>query len=82
MVKDVFPLPHIGTIIEGMHGMVLFSKFNLCNGYWNIYNSKETKDLMAFKMTRGLYAPRVMSFGLTNALACMQWFMNYIFQPL
>jgi hypothetical protein len=34
--------------------------------------------LMAFKMTRGLYAPRVMSFGPTNAPACMQRFMNHI----
>jgi hypothetical protein len=33
MVKDVFPLPHIDMIIEGMHRMVLFSKFDLCNGY-------------------------------------------------
>jgi hypothetical protein len=81
-VKDIFPLPQIDMIIEGMCGMVLFSKFNLCNGYWNIRNSKETKDLMAFKMTRGLYAPRVMSFGPTNAPACMQQFMNHIFQPL
>jgi hypothetical protein len=65
-----------------MRGMVLFSKFDLCNGYWNIRNSEETEDLMAFKTTRGLYAPRVMSFGPTNAPACMQRFMNHIFQPL
>jgi len=81
-VKDVFPLPRIDTIIEGMRGMVLFSKFDLCNGYWNIRNSEETEDLMAFKTTRGLYAPRVMSFGPTNAPTCMQRFMNHIFQPL
>jgi hypothetical protein len=78
MVKDIFPLPHIDTIIEGMHSMVLFSKFDLCNGYWNICNSEETEDLMAFKMTRGLYAPRVMSFSPTNTPAFMQWFMNHI----
>jgi len=82
MVKDVFPLPRIDTIIEGMRGMVLFSVFDLCNSYWNIRNSEETEDLMAFKTTRGLYAPRVMSFGPTNAPACMQRFMNHIFQPL
>jgi hypothetical protein len=65
-VKDVFPLSRIVTIIEGMRGMVLFSKFDLCNGYWNVRNSDETEDLMAFKTTRGLYAPRVMTFGPTN----------------
>jgi hypothetical protein len=32
-VKDIFPLPRIDTIIEGIRGMILFSKFNLCNGY-------------------------------------------------
>jgi hypothetical protein len=66
-VKDVFPLPRIDTIIEGMRRMVLFSKFDLYNSYWNIRNSEEMEDLMAFKMTRGLYTPRVMSFGPTNA---------------
>jgi hypothetical protein len=81
-VKDVFPLPRIDTIIEGMHDMVLFSKFDLCNSYWNICNSEEMEDLMAFKTTTGLYAPRVMSFGPTNAPACMQRLMNHIFQPL
>jgi hypothetical protein len=35
-VKDVFPLPCIVTIIEEMRGMILFSKFDLCNGYWNV----------------------------------------------
>jgi len=82
MVKDIFPLPRIDTIIKRMCGMVLFSKFDLCNSYWNIQNSDEMEDLIAFKTTRGLYAPRVMSFSLTNAPACMQHFMNHIFQPL
>jgi hypothetical protein len=71
-VKDVFLLPCIDTIIKGIRSGFLFSQFNLCNSYWNVCNTKETEDLMAFKTTRGLYAPRVMSFGLTNAPACMQ----------
>jgi hypothetical protein len=65
-----------------MRGVVLLSKFDLCNSYWKICNSEETEDLMAFKTTRGLYAPRVMTFGPTNAPTCMQRFMNHIFQPL
>jgi len=62
----------IDVIIEGMRGIVLISKFDLCNGYWNICNNEEMENLMAFKMTRGLYAPRVMTFGPTNAPTCMQ----------
>ena len=56
--------------------------YDLCNGYWNLWNKKESEDILAFKTTHGLYAPKVMPFGLTNALACMQCFMNHIFTLL
>jgi hypothetical protein len=55
---------------------------NLCNGYWNVRNSEESEDILAFKTTRGLYAPKVMPFSPTNASAYMQCFMNHIFTPL
>jgi hypothetical protein len=82
MVKDTFPLPHIDTIIEGAKNKVLFTTMDLCNGYWNVRNSEELEDILAFKTTRGLYAPKVMPFGPTNTPACMQRFMYHIFAPL
>jgi hypothetical protein len=81
-VKDTFPLPHINTIIEGARNKVKFSVLDLCNGYWNVRNSEASEDILAFKTTRGLYAPLVMPFGPTNAPACMQRLMNHIFAPL
>ncbi len=81
-VKDTFPLPRIDTIIEGAQNKVKFSVLDLCNGYWNVYNLESSEDILAFKMTRGLYSPLVMPFGPTNAPTCMQRFMNHIFAPL
>ena len=81
-VKDTFPLPRIDTIIEGAWNKVKFSVLDLCNGYWNVCNSESSEDILAFKMTRGLYSPLVMPFGPTNAPTCMQRFMNHIFTPL
>jgi len=76
------PLPCIDTIIEDTKGAILFSKFDLHKGYYNIRNSKQSEDILAFKMTQGLYAPIVMPFGPTNCPAVMQRFMNHVFKPL
>jgi hypothetical protein len=82
MVKDVFPLPRIDTIIEGARGKILFSVYDLCNGYWCLQNTEESENILAFKTICSLYAPLVMPFSLTNTPACMQHFMNHIFAPL
>ena len=81
-VKDTFPLPHINTIIKGARNKTRFMTIDLCNRYWNVCNSEVSEDILAFKTTRGLYAPKVMPFGLTNTPACMECFINHIFTPL
>ena len=82
MVKDMMPLPRIDTIIEDTKGTILFSKFNLCEGYYNIRNSEQSEDILAFKTTQGLYTPIIMPFGPTNCPAIMQRFINHVFKPL
>jgi hypothetical protein len=81
-VKDISPLPRINTILEDTIGAVLFSKFDLRKGYYNVAVEEESQDILAFKTTEGLYAPTVMPFGPTNCPAVMQKFMNHVFQPL
>jgi len=76
------PLLCINTIIENTKEAILFSKFNLYKGYYNVRNSKQSEDILAFKITQGLYAPIVMPFGPTNYPAVMQRFMNHVFKPL
>ncbi len=81
-IKDVSPLPQIDTILEDMQGMALFSKFNLWEGYYNLAVKEESQDILAFKTTKGHYAPCVMPFGPTNCPTTMQKFINHIFMPL
>jgi hypothetical protein len=82
IIKDVSPLPRITTILKDTVRVILFSKFNLCEGYYNVMVEEESQDILAFKTIDGLYAPRVMPFGPTNCPAIMQKFMNHIFRPL
>jgi hypothetical protein len=81
-IKDVSPLPWITIILKDTVGVILFSKFDLREGYYNVAVEEESQDILAFKTTDGLYAPRVMPFGPTNCPAIMQKFMNHVFRPL
>jgi hypothetical protein len=41
-VKDVSPLPRINTILEDTIGTILFSKFDLQEGYYNVAVEEES----------------------------------------
>jgi hypothetical protein len=69
-------------ILKDIVGVILFSKFDLREGYYNVAVKEELQDILAFKTIDQLYAPRVMPFGPTNCPAVMQKFMNYMFRPL
>jgi hypothetical protein len=66
MIKDVTPLPNIKQAIEGLGDKVLFSKFNIREGYNNIQIVPEDCWKMAFKTHRSLFKFNVMPFGLCN----------------
>jgi Reverse transcriptase (RNA-dependent DNA polymerase) len=67
MVKDVTPLPDIKQAIEGLRDKILFSKFDIREGYNNIQIVPEDRWKTAFKTHRGLFKFNVMPFGLCNA---------------
>jgi hypothetical protein len=62
--------------------MVLMTKFDVHDGYYNIWIKLEDRWKAAFKTPFGLFKPNVMPFGLTNALAAFQKFMDRIFALL
>jgi hypothetical protein len=66
-VKDVTPLPDIKQAIEGLGDKVLFSKFDIREGYNNIQIVPEDQWKTAFKTHHGLFEFNVMPFGLCNA---------------
>jgi hypothetical protein len=62
-------------------GAVIFTKFNVRQGYNNICIKEGDEHKAAFKTRRGLFEPTVMYFGLCNSPATFQAFMNDIYRP-
>jgi hypothetical protein len=81
-VKNKYPLPLIEAILDQIQGAKYFTKLDVRWGYHNIRIHKGDKWKLAFLTPDGLYKPTVMMFGLCNAPATFQGFMNHIFADL
>jgi hypothetical protein len=66
-VRDVYPLPLNGSIINKLQGKTLFSKVDLRWGFNNIQIKEEDHWKAAFKTPFGTYKTNMMLFGLTNS---------------
>jgi hypothetical protein len=81
-VKNAAPIPLIPELIDRLCGTCYFTKFDICVGYNNIRIKEGDEYKAAFKTPLGLFEPLVMTFGLCNAPATFQTFMNHIFQDM
>lgn len=81
-IKDQFPLPHTDETMDLLRGSEIFSRFDLRNGYNLIRIKPGDKWKTAFKTRWGLYEFKVMHFGLCNAPAVFQRFMNDVLAPV
>ena len=68
-VFDPEPTPQAEAIFAKLAGDRVFSKFDLCRGYYQIPMKEEDKDLTTFVCHKGLFRFKVMPFGLVNAPA-------------
>jgi hypothetical protein len=81
-IKNAAPLPLIPELIDKLLGAIYFTKLDIRWGYNNIRIKLGDEYKAAFKTPLGLFEPTVMTFGLCNAPATFQTFMNKIFEDL
>ena len=78
-VKDVYPLPCIDDLIDGLQGKKLFIKMDIRWGYNNVRIREGDQWKAAFICKEGLFEPTIMFFGLCNSPAIFQQMMDNIF---
>lgn len=74
--KNAYPLPLIGELLDKLSKARYFTKLDIRWGYNNIRIAEGDEEKAAFMTTQGLFEPTVMFFGLCNAPATFQAFMN------
>ena len=75
-------LPLIKEVIDRLHSAKIFSKMDVRWGFNNIRIKEGDEEKAAFIMSKGLFEPTVMFFGLTNSQATFQTMMNTILRPV
>jgi len=80
--KDNYPLPNPQDILASFSDSKFFCTLDLQSGYWQIPMAEEDKDKTAFVVRGGMYRFNVMPFGLCNAVATFQRYMDNVLSCL
>lgn len=77
--RDAYPLPRVTTILDRLRDAKYLSSLDIKSAYWQIPLSKESKEKTAFTVPgRGLFEFNMMPFGLHNAPATWQRFIDAV----
>lgn len=81
-IKDKYPLPLIDQFLDRLNGAKIFTSLDL-KGAYNLVRIKEGHEQKAaFRSVFGHFEPLVIQFGLVNAPAAFQRFLNHIFSDV
>jgi len=79
-IKNRYPLPLIGELLERMNNAKYFTKFDVRDGYNRLRMAPGEEWKTAFRCRYGLFEYTVMPFGLCNAPGTFQHYMNDVFR--
>ena len=76
-----YPIPNKRDLVNKLSKAMVFSKFDMKSGFWQIQIRESDRYKTAFTTPFGHYEWNVMPFGLKNAPSEFQNIMNEIFNP-
>lgn len=76
-----YPIPNKKDLFQKLYDSLIFSKFDMKSGFWQIQISPKDRYKTAFTVPFGQFEWNVMPFGLKNAPSEFQKVMNDIFSP-
>ena len=78
MIKNCYPLPLIGESLDCLGHVKYFTQLDLTNAYYQMRIRKGDKWKTAFQTRYSYFEYQVMPFGISNALASFQGYVNKI----
>ena len=79
---DSFPIPRLEDCIDLIGQAKYISTIDLLKGYWQVPLTDRAREISSFVVSDAVYASKVMSFGMKNAVATFQRLMTKVLAGL